>query len=48
MRKPKYRGNRCSLCGAVCVPAVDNYGQSYMGCPYCVIVAQVPKEADRG
>lgn len=29
---------RCYLCGTICVPAVDNCGQPYMGCPCCVII----------
>jgi hypothetical protein len=29
--------SRCSICGSRCVPCVDNLGQSYMGCPVCIV-----------
>lgn len=34
-KRAKYSGNQCFLCGRQCVPATDNDGQPYMGCPVC-------------
>lgn len=31
------RALRCSLCGSPCAPAVDNYGEPYLGCTRCVL-----------
>ena len=42
-RLSSFRGNRCRFCGASGVPCTDNGGQSYMGCPRCVLV-YVPEE----
>lgn len=33
-----WKFNRCYFCGRRCVPCVDNFGLSYLGCPSCVIV----------
>jgi hypothetical protein len=37
MSKYKGNGTRCSLCGGPSVACVDNFGQSYQGCPRCII-----------
>jgi hypothetical protein len=37
MKRQRYFGNRCYSCGAVCVPTVDNFGERYMGCPFCIV-----------
>lgn len=34
-KRRKFSGNQCFLCGRQCVPATDNMGQPYMGCPVC-------------
>ena len=39
MRRPRRPPNGCAACGRTdLVPAVDNHGASYMGCPRCRIV----------
>lgn len=42
MKRAKFRPDRCALCGGECVPCVNNYGNSYMGCKVCVVLPTVP------
>jgi hypothetical protein len=46
-RGPGFPPNACFNCGRPVVPAIDNHGEPYMGCPRCVIalpgVAVLPK-----
>lgn len=37
-KRKRFSGNQCFNCGRQCVPATDNLGQPYMGCPVCRLV----------
>ena len=43
-----WRRGSCRLCGANAAPAVDNFGQPYMGCSRCVVVEPSPKQVEAG
>lgn len=46
-KKRGYSGNQCFLCGRQCVPAKDNFGQPYMGCPVCRVTTEGNLELKR-